>query len=368
MRLGSKGTWCDEGRIGEETVTRPPSLWLRHESKEGESRVAVTPADAGRLVAGGVEVTVEDSAQRVFPLADYVAVGCHAAEPGSWVDAPADRVILGLKELPDEPEALTHRHIYFGHAFKRQPGAETLLRRFAAGGGELLDLEYVTDGKGRRLAAFGYWAGYVGAALGVLLARNELTPPLHPTTRAELDKMLAGSESATDERAIVVGALGRSGSGARAALAVAGSTPTSWDIEETRQLDKPALLAHDLLVNAVYSAGPVTPFLTPDDVADADRRLSTVVDVTCDVGSPYSVLPIYDSVTDWQEPVRRLGGDGHPMDLIAIDNLPSLLPEEASVGFSADLTPHLFDLDTEPWSRCAALFVSTLDSWEILHG
>ena len=38
------------------------------------------------------------------------------------------------------------------------------------GGGALLDLEYLTDDHGRRLAAFGYWAGYVGAALAVLHA------------------------------------------------------------------------------------------------------------------------------------------------------------------------------------------------------
>jgi saccharopine dehydrogenase (NAD+, L-lysine-forming) len=358
-----------KGRTGEEaTITRPLSLWLRDESKEGESRVAITPADAGRVVGGGIDVTVEESAQRVFPLADYIAAGCRAAESGAWVDAPTDQVILGLKELPDRPDALRHRHIYFGHAFKRQPGAERLLRRFAAGGGELLDLEFLADGGGRRLAAFGYWAGYVGAALGVLLARHELTTPLHPTTLADLESRLAAGGSADASRAIVIGALGRCGKGARAALAVAGITPTCWDIEETRQLDKRELLAHDLLVNAVYTTGPATPFLTGADVDDPSRQLTTVVDVTCDVGSPYSVLPIYDSVSDWQEPVQRLGDDGRPLDLIAIDNLPSLLPKEASVSFSADLTPHLLDLDTEPWSRCAALFASSLDSWKIQRG
>ncbi len=33
-----------------------------------------------------------------------------------------------------------------------------------------------------------------------------------------------------------------------------------------------------------------------------------------------------------------------PLDVIAIDNLPSLLPLEASVSFSADFTPLLVDL------------------------
>ena len=35
-----------------------------------------------------------------------------------------------------------------------------------------------------------------------------------------------------------------------------------------------------------------------------------------------------------------------PLDLIAIDNLPSLLPREASADFSAALLPQLLDFET----------------------
>ena len=54
----------------------------------------------------------------------------------------------------------------FGHAYKGQPDGQKLLSRFAAGGGILYDLEYLTDETGRRVAAFGYWAGFAGAAFG----------------------------------------------------------------------------------------------------------------------------------------------------------------------------------------------------------
>ena len=102
----------------------------------------------------------------MFPVADYAALGCEVADPGSWPDAPADAVVLGIKELPEQPRALRHTHVYFAHAFKGQVGAGELLDRFAEGGGELLDVEYLTV-DGRRVVAFGYWAGYVGAGLGV---------------------------------------------------------------------------------------------------------------------------------------------------------------------------------------------------------
>ena len=116
---------------------------------------------------------------------------------------------------------------------------------------------------------------------------------------------------------------------------------TSWDREETRDLHKQALLGHDLLVNCVVTHTPTTPFVEQSDLGHDERRLRVLADVTCDVTGPTNMLPVNTRTTTWQEPVRRLHGgtNGHslPLDVIAIDNLPSLLPREASEGFSAEL-------------------------------
>lgn len=335
-----------------------PRLWMRHESRSSERRAPLVPEDAARLVAEGVQITVEEAPQRAFPLADYVAAGCRTAPAGSWTEAPRDHYVLGLKELPDAPDHLVHRHIYFGHAYKGQTGARELLGRFTSGGGALLDLEYLTDDDGRRVAAFGYWAGYIGAALAVLHHRGLLRTPLRPLDRAALDARLAAGAPSADERALVIGALGRSGRGACDALETAGITPTRWDVAETRALDRTALLDHDVLVNTVLTTRPVPPFLTQADLDDAGRRLSLVADVTCDVTSECNVLPVYDETTDWEHPVRRLRGGERPADLIAIDNLPSLLPVESSRAFSAELYPQLLRLhDADAtWQRALLSF------------
>ncbi|MFJ6895459.1 saccharopine dehydrogenase [Streptomyces hokutonensis] len=331
-------------------------LWLRHETRTTERRTPVVPADARRLVESGVTLTVEESPQRIFPVEEYEAVGAKPAPAGSWAAAPKDAVILGLKELPDEPAELTHRHIFFGHAYKGQPGATDLLRRFGAGGGALLDLEYLVDDTGRRLAAFGFWAGYLGAALAVLQHRGRLVAPLTPTSKEELDGTLRPAAGDAEFTALVIGALGRSGRGARAAFGTAGIEPTSWDLAETQDLDRPALLAHDVLVNCVLATTPVPPFLRAQDLDDPSRRLRTVSDVTCDVGSPLNVLPVYDRTTEWDAPVRQLH-ERPPLDLIAIDNLPSLLPKESSTDFSAALLPQLLEFGTGgAWGRCLDLF------------
>jgi saccharopine dehydrogenase (NAD+, L-lysine-forming) len=342
-------------------------VWLRHELRRTECRAPVTPDDARRLVEGGFEVTVEESPQRVFRLDRYAEAGCRTTGAGGWPHAPDDAYVLGLKELPDEPSALRHRHVYFGHAYKGQPGAGRLLRRFQAGGGALLDLEWLVDGAGRRLAAFGYWAGYAGAALAILAARRRLGVPLLPVPKEELDAVLIASRGSSspggdDVSVVIIGALGRCGRGARDALAIAGITPTCWDIPETRNLDRRMLLRHDLLVNAVLTTNPEPPLLTAADLDDPARRLRLICDVTCDVDSPYNLLPIYDVVTDWRQPVRRLRDGAAPLDLIAIDNLPSLLPEESSVDFSAQLLPHLLTLGTAAatWQRSLRQFTEAL--------
>src|SRR6056297_3342027 len=142
-------------------------LWVRAEQRPNEDRVGLTPDGAARLVAQGFHVTVEQSPSRIIAIDSYRDAGCEIAPENSWPDAPADAIIFGLKELPDDGTPLPHRHIMFGHAFKGQHAGRRLLERFRAGGGTLYDLEYLVDETGRRVAAFGYWAGFAGAAVSL---------------------------------------------------------------------------------------------------------------------------------------------------------------------------------------------------------
>jgi saccharopine dehydrogenase (NAD+, L-lysine-forming) len=60
-----------------------------------------------------------------------------------------------------------HIFVHFAHCYKQQGGWEAVLARFPRGGGTLYDLEFLQDESGRRVAAFGYHAGFVGAALAI---------------------------------------------------------------------------------------------------------------------------------------------------------------------------------------------------------
>lgn len=110
-------------------------LWLRREVAVHERRTALVPADDAELVEAGVTVTVEEAPQRAFPIEEYAAVGCRVVPGDTWPDAPPGDFVLGLKEPSLEVWALTHRHIFFGHAYKGQECGADLLRRFTADAG-----------------------------------------------------------------------------------------------------------------------------------------------------------------------------------------------------------------------------------------
>jgi saccharopine dehydrogenase (NAD+, L-lysine-forming) len=69
-------------------------------------------------------------------------------------------------------------------------------------------------------------------------------------------------------------------------------------------------------------------------------------------------VKVYDAVTTWEAPARRVH-DAPPLDVMAIDNLPSLMPLESSLDFAGQLLPHLAAL-TDPgggvWGRAAETF------------
>jgi len=142
-------------------------IWLRDEDRDTERRAPLMPAGAASLIADGAKITVERSEKRVFPNVDYEAAGCEIVGSGLWPEAPQDALILGVKELPATPAMLHGQFCHFAHLFKEQQGWRNELARFSQGGGTLFDIEYLTNDDQRRVAAFGYWAGWLGAAIGL---------------------------------------------------------------------------------------------------------------------------------------------------------------------------------------------------------
>ncbi|MCX8953013.1 saccharopine dehydrogenase [Ruegeria sp. NA] len=346
-------------------------LWVRAEQRPNEERVGLTPEGAAALIAAGLRVTVEESHVRAIPIDGYKDAGCAIAAENSWPEAPLDAIIFGLKELPEDGTPLPHRHIMFGHAYKGQHSSRALLERFKAGGGTLYDLEYLVGEDGRRVAAFGYWAGYAGAAVTLKTwaaqQRGEECPPvevyagkdvLNAELLAELD-----ATRAPRPRAIVIGALGRVGTGAADLCDAMGVDVTKWDMAETASGGPfPEILDHDLFLNCIF-ARPGTPVFVPREALTAPRNLTAIGDVACDPDSDYNPVPVYDRATTWDAPALRVATDP-VMDVMAIDNLPSMLPVESSEDYAAQLLPSLLTLthlDSGVWGRAEAIYKTHIE-------
>ena len=337
-------------------------LWVRAEQRPNEERVGLTPEGAAALVQAGLRVTVEQSSVRAIPLEGYAQAGVQIAYENSWPQAPADAIIFGLKELPEDGTPLSHHHIMFGHAYKGQPAGRELLKRFKAGGGTLYDLEYLVNDDGRRVAAFGYWAGYAGAAVALKTwaaqQRGALIGPVakYPGRQALLDDLASEMHAMLRPRAIVIGALGRVGTGASDLCEALGVTVTKWDMAETASGGPfPEVLQHEIFLNCIL-ARPGCPVFVPASAKTESRALTVIGDIACDPTSDFSPIKVYDRATDWSAPALRVA-DVPPLDVTAIDNLPSLLPVESSEDYAAQLLPSLRTLtalDAGVWGRAKA--------------
>ena len=339
-------------------------LWVRAEQRPNEERVGLMPAGAAALVKSGVRVTVEQSSVRAIPIDGYRLAGCEIAPENLWPKAPEDAIIFGLKELPEDGSPLSHRHIMFGHAYKGQPAGRVLLKRFKAGKGTLYDLEYLVDEAGRRVAAFGYWAGYAGAAVSLKcwaaqqrggIAGRVSKYAGKAALLADLKRELAGMAR---PRAIVIGALGRVGRGASDLCTALDVAVTKWDMAETASGGPfPEILQHEIFLNCIL-ARPGCPVFVPASAKSAPRKLTVIGDIACDPTSDFSPIKVYDRVTDWDAPALRVA-DNPPLDVTAIDNLPSLLPAESSEDFADQLLPSLLtlgNLNAGVWARAKAEF------------
>lgn len=347
-----------------------PHLWVRAEQRDNETRVGLTPEGAADLLAAGFAVTVEASDSRVIATDDYAKIGCTIAPAYSWPDAPADAIVFGLKELPEDDTPLRHRHIMFGHAFKGQSAGQALLKRFKAGGGTLLDLEYLTDENGRRVAAFGYWAGFAGAAVALKCwaaqQRGQNVGPVSPYPNADAMKTALRNELAPfmDQApdALIIGALGRVGTGAADLCKAMDVAVTGWDMAETAHGGPfPEILDHTLFFNCIL-AGPNTPPFVRPDAPTSPRKLRVIGDVACDPDSDFNPVQVYDKTTTWAEPALRVHDDP-PLDVTAIDNLPSMLPLESAQDYAGQLLPTLRSLAGDQagvWARAEATFAKHL--------
>jgi saccharopine dehydrogenase (NAD+, L-lysine forming) len=211
---------------------------------------------------------------------------------------------LGTTFANDDDHLVPIKHvsIQFAHCYKNQSGWESVLSRFPRGGGTLLDLEFLTDDTGRRVAAFGYHAGFAGAAVALCNWAWQLNHPgpLHAIESypnedaliADVKKALDGGQATAGRlpQVIVIGALGRCGRGAVDMCLRAGIPDQQilkFDLDETKAGGPfKEIVESDIFINCIYLTSKIPNFVDMESLKTPDRKLSVICDVSADTTNP----------------------------------------------------------------------------------
>lgn len=166
---------------------RSLKIGIRRETKNRwECRAPLTPTHVNYLrqkQAGKVDFIVQPCTRRVFTNKQYEDVGAQINEDLSGCD-----LIMGVKEVPISDLIPNKQFLFFSHTHKGQSYNMPLLRSICDNKITLLDYELLKDESGRRLVAFGAFAGFAGMinclhGLGDrLLTNGYRTPFLVPFT------------------------------------------------------------------------------------------------------------------------------------------------------------------------------------------
>lgn len=368
---------------------------IREGKQPADRRVPLTPEQCARVIAKypNIDLTVQRSNVRAYTDAEYEAAGVRL------VDDLGDReLILGVKEVPLDMLLPGKGYLFFSHTIKKQAHNQKLLRTILDRKITLIDHELLTDPKGERVLAFGYWAGVVGAYNGfrawqLLHGGPELKPAHACHDLEELERYLHAYPLPKDLRIVLTGG-GRVGKGAMGVLERAGVqriTPAAflnetfdgpvytalgsadlYEREDGQPFDKTAFhqdprghrsrfrpfARRAQIYMACHFWDPRGPkILSADDLRDPGLTLQVVADISCDVGGPIdSTLKASTIAAPFFGYDRTTGREVAPgapgsITVMSVDNLPCELPRDASAAFGNDLIervlPHLAGDDQE---------------------
>ena len=178
-----------------------PRVGLRREDMyHWERRTPLIPAHIQELAqSAGLEFTIQSSDMRAYSDAEYQNAGLPIAD--DLRDCP---VIIALKEIPVEVLEKDKAYVFFSHVIKGQVTNMPMLQRALDLGCTIIDYEKITDDDGRRLIAFGNYAGLAGMidtlwSLGQRLKWEGMDNPFEPLTQASKYADLAAAKAAIQE-------------------------------------------------------------------------------------------------------------------------------------------------------------------------
>lgn len=359
--------------------------------KEGktppDARVALTPSQCRHLIDKyGIEIAIQPSPIRCIADADYIAEGIPLMD-----DVSAADVLIGIKEVPIKELIADKTYLFFSHTIKKQAHNRPLLQAILEKNIRLVDYEVLTDEKHERLIAFGKFAGIVGAHNGLMTWANRTgdfqLQQMHTYKTFAAAKAVYPTIKFPALRVVVTGT-GRVAGGAVETLTAMGFKAVSPEAYLTERFDYPVFTqlgcehyvksksgstfqkeefyadpsafenaftpytsCTDIFMNCIFWDNRAPQFFTFDDMRQDSFSIKVIADITCDI-APVASVPSTLRESSIAEPVygfypatEQLGEPykADSIDVMAIDNLPSELPLDASAFFGEQFSNHIVE-------------------------
>jgi len=306
-------------------------IFIRKETYSNEFRCPIVPKDIKNLISYGFIVYIESSDTRCYKDEEYEENGAIIVN-NNWVGY-TDFLILGIKELQNIELINNNYHIYFSHSYKNQINSDYILDLFKKSNSILFDLEYFIENN-KRIIAFGYYAGTVGCGLGLLqyflkLENKKLNNLKYWNSVYELfsdvNKLI--NKNSYKPKICLIGPKGRCGLGVIFFLDLFCLKYVSLSSNDK----KDNLEEYDIIFNCINLKENIGTWF--DNNTKFNKNL-VISDISCDYNNPNNPIKIYNNKTTWSNPIYSYN---EFVDIIAIDNLPSLLPFDSSIEFSSKM-------------------------------
>jgi saccharopine dehydrogenase (NAD+, L-lysine forming) len=359
--------------------------------KEGKNppdkRVALTPSQCEYILNNysDVEIYVQASNIRKFKDEEYQKLGVAVVESVEDCD-----ILIGVKEVPIEQLIPNKKYLFFSHTFKEQPYNRQLLKAVIDKNIQLIDWEVIKDSKGRRLIAFGRYAGIVGCYNGFLAYGKKsgaynLKPAHECENRADMEAQLVNIKLPNNFKIVITGQ-GRVGGGAieiiekinlkevtspeflnndfnepvftQLAVDEYNAKPDGSSFSKSDFYEDPSNFVSafnqyssiaDMYIACHYWDSEAPYIFTRDDAKAKDWNIQIVADISCDIDCaiastlrPSTIAdPLYgyNPITETEDDFMKDGVIG----VMAVDNLPCELPLDASVDFGEMFLEHVLE-------------------------
>lgn len=328
------------------------------------------------------DIVVESSDIRIFSDDAYRKAGVEVQADVSDAD-----VLLGVKEVPLEALIPNKTYFFFSHTIKKQPYNRDLLRTILEKNIVLYDHETIVNQDGYRLIGFGRYAGLVGAYNGfrALGLRDGLFELPKVETLTDLDALKDELEKIKIPKIkILLSGTGKVAKGAKEILDHLKIKEVNDALYLTSKFNEPVYCLVDVteynkrkdgqvgnkwefyedpsgyesnfmpyaketdffIAGHFYGSG--APYLfTREDAKHPDFNINLVADISCDIDGPVASTirpstiadPFYGY--DAQSETEVAFNAKNAITVMAVDNLPCELPDNASRGFGYMFLEHV---------------------------